>query len=124
MRKSGRGGFALMLTVFLTIVLLAMVSLLHRHLRAVVQTTRAEGFIDGMVDEARLGLSRGLTLLETGTPPSGSYACLLTMSDRAGSPVAAISYEYNQAQGTWSVVSSTQDLGGVTIPCPETWAGS
>jgi hypothetical protein len=111
-----------LLTIILTLILLSMAALVYQRIRTASQAAQAEGFFDGTVDEQRLGLSRGLTLLEKGSPSSDFYSCLLTMSDRAGSPIVALSYQH--AGDSWSVSASTQNLAGVTAPCPATLVGS
>lgn len=66
--RHSKRGIALLLTIIFTLILLSLVFLIHQRIRTALQATQAEGFLDGNLDDQRLGLSRGLTLLETGSP--------------------------------------------------------
>ena len=119
--RPSRNGYAMVLVMVFIALLLTFYSVAYRHVAAAVraekvrtkQAERDQGCIQAV--------GRGLTLLETGLPPSNPYVCETTI----GAPPDARSFTVSFAsemEGVWSVHAAPTEWPDAPEPMPSTFS--
>jgi len=116
-----RRGYAMVLVLVFIALLLTFYSVAYRHVAAAlrVETVRT---LERQRDEGSVhAVARGLTLLETGLPPSNPYVCGATI----GTPPDERSYTVtftSEVEGVWSVHATPTQWPHDPQPMPTSFA--
>jgi hypothetical protein len=118
--KAARHGYALVLVLIFTVLLLSLVGVAYRQIGSAL---RLESVRTAQVirDEGSLqALARALALLGTGPPPSNPYVCDATINTSSGSRVFTITMS-SEIEGQWTVHSAPTLPNENPDPMPETF---
>jgi len=107
----------LLVLVFITLVL-SVYGVSYRYMAAALRVEAART-LQGQRDEGSMhALALGLALLETGLPPSESYACGVTISTSEG-PLPFTAIFTLETEGIWSVEARPTSLIEDPPPMPD-----
>ena len=120
-KKHPRSGFAMMLVLVFIVLFLGFLGVALRQTAAalriesvrIMQTERDEGSIHAV--------ALGLTLLETGLPPSDPYVCGVDITTSSGVRSLTVTFA-SEGVGQWSVKSAATVEGDSPQSMPATFA--
>ena len=120
-KRSARRGYALMTVSVFLVLMLALTSVVHRHLSSTLRIEKARVQAQRR-DEALIhALARALDLLETGLPPSDPYVCATTIDTSQGPESITVTYA-NEIGEIWGVHAAPTSPDEIPEPMPETFA--
>ena len=122
-RPSPRRGYALVQVVVFVVVFLMMLGIAYRQIASVlrVETVRVQ---QSQRDQGSVvAVACGLTLLETGLPPSDPYTCLVSVNTVVGLRSSLVTFT-STGSGTWSVRAAPPPPGDQSPPMPSMFAPS
>jgi hypothetical protein len=116
-----RNGYAMVLVMVFIALLLTFYSVAYRHVAAAVraekvrtkQAERDQGCIQAV--------GRGVTLLETGLPPSNPYICATTIGTPPDDCLFTVTFE-SEVEGVWSVRAYPTEWPDSPAPMPSTFS--
>ena len=119
--RLARRGYALMLTMFFSLLFLSLLGVAWRGTASAlrgqsireIQTRRDEGTIPA--------LARAMRLLETGPPPSDPYVCGLTLDTSDGPRSFTVTFS-GEGENSWAVHAAATVPGNDPTPMPDTFA--
>jgi hypothetical protein len=119
-RSSPRPGYALMLTLVFVVLFLALLGVAYRQMAAALRTESVRSQQVERDEGSVHALARGLTLLETGLPPSTPYVCGVTIQTSTGPRSFTVTF-VSEGGTNWSVRSTPTLPGENPPPMPSTF---
>lgn len=119
-RPPRRGYAMLLVLVFITLVL-SVYGVSNRYMATALRVETARTLQELRDEGSMHALARGLTLLETGLPPSESYTCGVTISTSEGPLPYTVIFTLEK-EGIWLVHARPTSLIENPAPMPDTFA--
>ncbi len=110
----------LLVLVFITLVL-SLYAVSYRYMATALRMETARTLQQQRDEGSVHALARGLALLETGLPPSESYACGVTISTSEG-PLPFTAVFTLETEGIWSVKARPTSPIEYPPPMPDSFA--
>jgi len=117
-KRSARRGYALMTVSLFLVLMLAMTSVVHRHLASALRIEKARILAEHRDETLMHALAQAMALMETGLPPSDPYVCA-TLIDTSQGPESITVTFANEANEIWSVHVAPTAPGDATQAMPE-----
>jgi hypothetical protein len=119
--RSSRPGYALTLVMVFVVLFLMVLGVAYRQIASVlrVETVRVQ---QSQRDQgSTAAVASGLTLLETGLPPSDPYACAVTVNTAIGPCSYLVTFTSN-GSGSWTVQAAPLPSGEQVPTMPSMFA--
>lgn len=118
--RTPRHGYAMVLVLVFLALMLSIYGVAYRHVAAALRIEKARTLLTQRNEGSIEALARGLTLLETGFPPSDPYVCAVSIDTTAGTRSFTVTYA--SEEGGWSVHAAPTLPAETPGPMPETFA--
>jgi hypothetical protein len=117
---SNRRGISVMLVLVFLALLLTLWGISYRQIASAlrIQSVRSQY---ALRDQGNLqALAQGLTLLQSGVPPTDPYVCATTIQMPAGTQSFTLTFSSNEPD-VWTVNSTATQPGETIEPMPDTF---
>jgi hypothetical protein len=117
-----RSGYALLLVLLFVVLLLSLYSLAYRTIAASLRVETARSLVNRRDEGSVQAAARGLSLLETGLPPTDPYACGVTIETSRGPRSFTVTFTSEAGPTAWSVAAAPTPDDQDPPPMPATFA--
>jgi hypothetical protein len=114
---SKRGGYALLIVLAFVLLFVLVLGVAYQQMQSalLVESVLLE---EAQRDEGSVAaVARGVTLLETGLPPSDPYVCGVTIQTTTGPRDYVVTFTSN-GSGAWTVEAAPEQPGQAPVPMP------
>jgi hypothetical protein len=119
--KSRRGYALLLVLVFVTL-LLSLAGLAFRQIAATLRVESVRSLQTLRDSGSVIAVSRALSLLQTGPPPSNPFECGILIETSMGPKQYTVTFA-SEEEAQWSVTAAPTPLGSVLDPMPANFSG-
>jgi len=116
-----RRGYAMVLVLVFIALLLTFYSVAYRHVAAALRVETARTLQQERDEGSVHAVARGLTLLETGLPPSNPYVCKTTIGEYPDERAFTVTFT-SAVEGIWSVHATPTECPDDPQPMPTSFA--
>lgn len=114
---SQRGGYAMALALLFIVLFFGLWGVAYRQTAAALRAASAQSQRVVRDEGSTQALARGLTLLETGQPPSDPYACLTVVTTSSGPRPYTVTYT-SEGPNAWAIHAAPAPPGDTAPAMP------